>query len=73
MSNELIKASSVGVPTTGNAASLPVLVEREVVRRLSPGIHPELIKLAVEDAMEISPGGEGWRNADRHDAYAVRA
>ena len=27
-------------------------IEREVMRRVSPGIHPELVKLAVEDALE---------------------
>jgi hypothetical protein len=28
MSTELVKASSINVPATGDAASLPVLVER---------------------------------------------
>jgi hypothetical protein len=27
-------------------------IQREVMRRVSPGVHPELVKLAVEDALE---------------------
>jgi hypothetical protein len=27
-------------------------IEREVRRRLGPGVHPELIRLAVDDVME---------------------
>jgi hypothetical protein len=27
-------------------------IEKEVIHRLGPGVHPELIKLAVDDVME---------------------
>ena len=29
-----------------------VAIEREVIRRVGPGIHPQLIKMAIEDVME---------------------
>ncbi len=30
----------------------PDAIEKEVLRRVGPGIHPEVVKLAVQDALE---------------------
>jgi len=34
-------------------------IEKEVLRRLGPGVQPELVKLAVQDVMEQRGPGRG--------------